>query len=233
MLVKQWSRKIKTPKACEATRIETQTGVRKQSSGTANATPDSDNANSVSRFLHVRPKNKLARQENAARAAKHPFMYRVGILTVSDRCYAGKRDDASGPAIADCLPVSDYEVVFRGVVPDDEGEIANQLLAMCDGGCQLILTTGGTGFAPRDVTPEATVSILDKNAPGIAELLRADGLRSVPTAALGRGVAGIYGETFIVNLPGSPGAARDGIRTLLPLLPHALALLCDEAAGHE
>ncbi len=160
-------------------------------------------------------------------------MYRVGILTVSDRCYAGEREDVSGPAIVTCLPASDYEVVFHCTVPDDEGEIADQLIAMSDGGCDLVLTTGGTGFAPRDVTPEATVSVLDKNAPGIAELLRAEGLRTVTTAALGRGVAGIHEATLIVNLPGSPTGARDGMKVLLPLLPHALSLVAGGRGGHD
>jgi molybdenum cofactor synthesis domain-containing protein len=107
-----------------------------------------------------------------------------------------------------------------------------QLIALCEAGCDVVLTTGGTGFAPRDVTPEATVSVIDRNAPGIAELLRADGLRRVPTAALGRGIAGIRDSTLIVNLPGSPGAVRDGMRLLIPLLPHAVSLLRGEAAGH-
>ncbi len=159
-------------------------------------------------------------------------MIRVGIMTVSDRSARGEREDISGKEIAASLPRDEYEVLLRILVPDDEGEIAMQLIAMCEAGCDVVFTTGGTGFAPRDVTPEATVSVLDRNAPGVAELLRARSLPDVPTAALGRGVAGIRESTFIVNLPGSPGGARDGMATLLPLLPHAVALLRGESGGH-
>ncbi|MDX1933435.1 MAG: MogA/MoaB family molybdenum cofactor biosynthesis protein [Capsulimonadales bacterium] len=160
-------------------------------------------------------------------------MIRVGIMTVSDRCSRGEREDLSGPEVENHLPPDEYDVFLRLLVPDEEGEIAMQLVAMCEAGCDVIVTTGGTGFAPRDVTPEATVSILDKNAPGIAELLRQDSLTRVPQAALGRGVAGICGHTLIVNLPGSPGAVRDGMRLLLPLFPHAVALLRGESGGHS
>ncbi len=160
-------------------------------------------------------------------------MIHVGILTISDRCYRGERNDESGPQIAALLPPDEYDIFLRVLVPDDEGEIAEQLLAMCEAGCDVVLTTGGTGFAPRDVTPEATVSILDRNAPGLAELLRADGIRrGVPTAALSRGIAGMHGRTLIVNLPGAPTGARDGIESLLPLLPHAVALLRGHSGGH-
>ena len=160
-------------------------------------------------------------------------MIQVGILTVSDRASRGERTDISGPEIAAMLPALDYRVFLRVTVPDEEGEIAMQLLAMCEAGCDVILTTGGTGFSPRDVTPEATVSVLDRNAPGISELLRAEGMRSVHTAALGRGVAGIHDSTLIVNLPGSPTGVREGMTTLLPLLSHAVALLRGETAGHK
>jgi molybdopterin biosynthesis enzyme MoaB len=124
-------------------------------------------------------------------------------------------------------------VFLRVVVPDDEGEIAMQLVAMCDAGCHLVLTTGGTGFSPRDVTPEATVSILDRNAPGSVRTFAGGGAALGPDGALSRGVAGMHGGHPDRQPARQPFGARDGLRTLLPLLPHALELLSGGAAGHE
>lgn len=152
-------------------------------------------------------------------------------MTISDRCAAGTGEDVSGQVLEEALRAAGYEVVRRAVVPDERALIAEWLREACDV-CDLVLTTGGTGFAPRDVTPEATLDVLERQAPGIAELLRLEGLKRTPFAALSRGVAGIRGRTLIINLPGSPRAVREGLEVLLPLLPHAIALFLEQPTSH-
>jgi molybdenum cofactor synthesis domain-containing protein len=159
---------------------------------------------------------------------------RVAVLTVSDACARGERADASGDAAAAWAGARAYTVTARATVPDESERIAAQLVAWCDDDrADVVLTTGGTGLAPRDVTPEATRAVLERDAPGIAERLRASVADRFPRAALSRGVAGVRGRALIVNLPGSPGGVRDGLAVLDQFIDHAVAILRDEATDHS
>jgi molybdopterin adenylyltransferase len=155
---------------------------------------------------------------------------RAAVLTVSDGVAQGEREDASGDLLAGLLNEDGYEVARR-VVADEREAIARELRALA-GEARLILTTGGTGLAPRDVTPEATLDVLDRVAPGIAEAVRADSIAKTPHGLLSRGVAGTLGSTLVVNFPGSPGGCRDGYQVLRPALGHALDLLAEQTTTH-
>jgi molybdenum cofactor synthesis domain-containing protein len=153
---------------------------------------------------------------------------KAAVLTVSDGVHAGERDDASGDALEELLREDGFEV-DRRVVPDDRTEIAGAVRELA-ASASLVVTTGGTGFAPRDVTPEATRGELDREAPGIAEAIRADAIARTPHALLSRGVAGLCGATLVVNLPGSTGGCRDGYAVLRPALRHGLELAAGDTA---
>lgn len=161
---------------------------------------------------------------------------RVGILTISDRAFRGEREDLSGPALSQVVLSQGWLIADQALVPDEKEQISKTLKTWAKSDkMDVILTTGGTGFSPRDVTPEATLLVLERLAPGLAEFMRLESLKKTPHAALSRSVAGIASKTLIVNLPGSPTAAVENLATILPLIPHAVELLHEDTsseAGH-
>ncbi len=157
-------------------------------------------------------------------------MIRVSILTVSDRSFAGEREDLSGPALAAAVEKLGWQVVNRGLVPDEKEQIKDMILKqIASKDVNLILTTGGTGFAPRDITPEATLSIIEKKASGLVELIRSESAKINNNAYLSRAEAGICGKTLIINLPGSPKGAVESLMIMASILPHAITLMEDQS----
>lgn len=153
----------------------------------------------------------------------------AAVLTISDRSSRGERPDASGPAIRELLNSINAEIKEYMVIPDEENIISGHLVSLSDtAGVDLIITTGGTGLGPRDVTPEATLRVIDKRVPGFEEAMRAESMKITPHGMLSRAVAGVRGKTLIINLPGSPKAVKETLSVILPALPHAVELIKGE-----
>ncbi len=154
------------------------------------------------------------------------YRWKAAVVTLSDKGYAGEREDKSGPLICKLIEEAGYETVKTILLPDEKEEIKKCLCRLCDEQkTDIIFTTGGTGFAPRDCTPEATMEVAERNAPGIAEAMRLASLKITPRAMLSRGVSVIRGKTLIINLPGSPKAVKENLEAVLPTLDHGLAIL--------
>lgn len=159
-------------------------------------------------------------------------MYTAAVITVSDKCSRGQREDTSGPNLAALLNSRGYDVVYTAIVPDEMEDIRRELLSCADEqGISLILTTGGTGFSPRDITPEATMTVLERLTPGIPEAMRAESMRITPKGCLSRSVAGIRGRSLIVNLPGSKKASEENILAVIDPIAHGLKMLLGEGSA--
>lgn len=159
-------------------------------------------------------------------------MFKVGILTASDKGYAGEREDKSAEVIKEILINNNYEVSYYKVLPDEREVLSKEMIKLCDDlKLDLILTTGGTGFSPRDWTPEATLDIIHRQAPGISEAMRANSISITPKGMLSRGVSGIRNNTLIINLPGSPKACRENLEYIMPALKHGLEILTGKATN--
>ncbi|MCK4862888.1 MAG: molybdopterin adenylyltransferase [Dehalococcoidales bacterium] len=160
-------------------------------------------------------------------------MLNIAVLTISDKGSRGQRQDKSGEIIRDILSRVESTIIKYEVVPDERDIIAGKLIEWADGGgVDVILTTGGTGLARRDITPEATLSVIDRSAPGFAEAMRAKSLEKTPMAVLSRGVSGLRGQCLIINLPGSPKAVQECLEVILPAIPHAVEIIKGEVTEH-
>ena len=159
---------------------------------------------------------------------------RFGILTISDRSSRGERPDTSGPVLVDVVKTSGWQVIKSGIIPDDLDTISKKMIEWVDSGeLDVLITSGGTGFAPRDVTPEATRLVVERLTPGLDEAMRANSLKITPHAMLSRAISGIRKQTIIINLPGSPKAALENLQVLLPVLEHATKLLRDDPGAEK
>lgn len=159
-------------------------------------------------------------------------MLNIVILTISDKSWEGKREDKSSPVIRDALSCLEHRIAGYEVIPDETGMIADKLVEWAEADIDVIITTGGTGLATRDVTPEATLSIVDKVVPGIGEAMRAETFKITPTAILSRATAGVRDKCLIINLPGSPKAVRECLEIILPVIPHAVEIIRGDVTEH-
>jgi molybdenum cofactor synthesis domain-containing protein len=163
-------------------------------------------------------------------AEQKAMKFRAAVVTVSDKGAAGEREDRSGPVVREVLEGAGLEVARAEIVPDEKETVASLLEELCAQGFNLVVTTGGTGLSPRDVTPEATLAVIDREIPGMAEVMRAESLKVTPHAMISRAVCGLKNGTLVINLPGSPAGARECLQVVMPAVPHALEVAAGNAS---